>query len=139
MKKKLSVIDAEKCIGCQCCMFACSRRSGDGGLGKSSIFVRSAGGVSRGFSVIVCRACIDPPCARVCPVNALTVKSAGGVVLKPSSCIGCGLCQEACVLKAVFWDKDNNKPMICIHCGICAQFCPHEVLGLTEIKEVKDE
>ncbi|RLF10989.1 MAG: [Fe-S]-binding protein, partial [Thermoprotei archaeon] len=55
-------------------MFACTRRLGYAGLGKSAIKIRSAGGVERGFVVIVCRACPDPPCAKVCPVDAITLR-----------------------------------------------------------------
>jgi len=32
---------------------------------------RCVGGMERGFTVVVCRACNDPPCAKVCPTGAL--------------------------------------------------------------------
>ncbi|MEM3561590.1 MAG: 4Fe-4S binding protein, partial [Nitrososphaerota archaeon] len=95
---RLSVIDIDKCVGCGLCMFACSRRFWEGGLDKSHIWVRSIGGVENGFRVIVCRACSDPPCAKVCPTDALKVREDGGVILIPSKCIGCGNCKDACVL-----------------------------------------
>ena len=77
---RLAVTDAQLCVGCQCCMFACSRRQGIAGLGQSCIQARSAGGMSRGFQVVVCRACPDPPCARACPEGALEPRPGGGVV-----------------------------------------------------------
>ncbi|MBW2545582.1 MAG: 4Fe-4S binding protein, partial [Deltaproteobacteria bacterium] len=80
---RLAVLDTEKCIGCQSCMFACSRRQGDAGLSQSCIGVRSIGGMERGFTVIVCKACYDPPCARVCPTQALTPRKGGGVRIDP--------------------------------------------------------
>lgn len=126
---RLAVIDPERCVGCQCCMFACARKE-EPGLAKASIGVRSVGGMERGFTVVVCRACEDPPCARVCPVDALAVRDAGGVLLDEDRCIGCGHCREACVIGAVFWDVEINKPMICMHCGICAKYCPYGVLVL---------
>ncbi|MEM1898484.1 MAG: hypothetical protein QXD36_05280, partial [Sulfolobales archaeon] len=79
--KRLVVIDVNKCVGCQLCMLACSRRFGVVGHSKSAIWVRSAGGFERGFTLVVCRACRDPPCARVCPTKALKLREGGGVIL----------------------------------------------------------
>ena len=131
--KRLVVLDVNKCVGCGLCMLACSRRFGYAGYNKSAIWVRSAGGFERGFTVIVCRACKDPPCARVCPVNALTPRQGGGVILNPAKCIGCGTCVKACDIGAVLWDPQWNKPSICTHCGYCVDFCPHNVLALEEV------
>ena len=127
---RLAVVDTERCVGCQQCMFACVRRQGEAGLAKTCIHVRSVGGMERGFVVVVCRACKNAPCAKVCPTNALIPEKGGGVRLDSEKCIGCGLCQEVCPIGAVFWDEETNKPMICIHCGYCAKFCPHGVLEL---------
>jgi anaerobic carbon-monoxide dehydrogenase iron sulfur subunit len=129
---KLSVIDANLCVGCQSCMFACSRRNGHAGLSNACIGVKSAGGISRGFSIIVCRSCENPPCARACPVGALKVQEKGGVRLDASKCIGCAMCKEACIIGAVFWNEEKNKPVICVQCGICADFCPYQVLKLNK-------
>ncbi len=133
MAKRLAVLDKERCVGCQSCMFACARRPGAGGLGGTSIWVRSAGGIRKGFVVIVCRACPDPPCARVCPTDALLLRPGGGVRLKPELCIGCRNCAEACSYGAVLWDGEQNKPEICVYCGYCAGYCPYDVLGLEEL------
>lgn len=132
MAKKISIKDIERCIGCQLCMFACTRRFGDAGLGKSAIRVRSVGGIERGFTVIVCRACEDPPCAKVCPTGALIPRKGGGVLLNSSKCIGCQLCVDACLIGAIFWDDDTNKPIVCTQCGYCVDFCKYGVLEIEE-------
>ncbi len=115
-------------------MFACARRYPSGGLAKSAIHVRSVGGFEKGFTVIVCRACPNPPCANVCPTGALTPRKGGGVILNPAKCIGCGMCREACPFGAIQWDTDQNKPVICVHCGYCTNYCPHGVLELEEVR-----
>ena len=130
MGRRLAVVDSDLCVGCQSCMFACARRSGDGGLADSRILVRSDGGIERGFVVIVCRACPDPQCMKVCPAEALIPREGGGVKLQSERCLGCRLCVDACPLGAAFWDDQKNKPAICVHCGYCAKYCPHGVLAM---------
>ena len=34
---RLAVLETERCVGCQSCTFACSRRQGEAGLTKSCI------------------------------------------------------------------------------------------------------
>jgi carbon-monoxide dehydrogenase iron sulfur subunit len=131
--KRLSVMDVDSCVGCQCCMFACARRLGQGGLQDAVIGIRSAGGVRRGFLVVVCRACPSPPCARVCPTDSLVARPGGGVHLQPDLCIGCGNCVEACPFRAIFWDAQQNKPRVCVYCGYCARYCPYDVLALEDV------
>ncbi len=134
---KLTLVDTDLCVGCQCCMFACARRFGDAGLGRSAVRIRSAGGMERGFVVIACRACTDPPCMKVCPTRALSLRTGGGVILEQAKCIGCRSCVDACTIAAVFWDESTNKPIICVHCGYCTGFCHYGVikLGPSEVWE----
>ncbi|MCD6312239.1 MAG: 4Fe-4S binding protein [Thaumarchaeota archaeon] len=115
-------------------MFACSNRLGFTGLEKSAIRVISSGGVERGFTVVVCRACSDPPCARACPEDALIPRPGGGIFLKSERCVGCGHCVEACDIGAIRIDEELQKPIVCVYCGYCAQFCPHKVIALEEVE-----
>jgi len=111
-------------------MFACARRFGEAGLERSAISIRSAGGVERGFIVVVCRGCSNPPCMKVCPTDALKARACGGVILDQKNCIGCGNCVDACTLGAIFWDDEKNKPLICVHCGMCVEHCAYDVLKI---------
>ena len=109
-------------------MFACTRRLGYIGFEEACIHVRSVGGMERGFVVVVCKACKDPPCAKVCPTGAMSPREEGGVILDEQKCIGCGMCREACIIGAIQWNNDRNKPTVCSYCGYCTDFCPHGVL-----------
>lgn len=136
MAKRVLIVDSERCVGCQLCMYACARRWGEGGIAKSMIYIRSLGGIERGFAVIICRACEDPPCARVCPVDAISRREGGGVSIDPHKCIGCGLCVETCPFGAIIWDEESNKARVCNYCGYCVRYCPHSVLKFVEAEEV---
>lgn len=128
MIKRISVVDNEKCIGCMCCMLACNRRFLEAGYSKSAILVKSMEVFERGFKIIVCRACEDPPCYHACPVKALKKREVGGVILDRDKCIGCKLCIDACPIGAIFWDEDVNKPIICTYCGYCTKYCHYNVI-----------
>jgi Fe-S-cluster-containing dehydrogenase component len=133
--KYIRVIDLDKCVGCQICMFACSRRFGDAGMSHTAILVHSSGDFERGFVISVCQSCDDPPCMHVCPTEALTPREGGGIHFDEKKCIGCQNCVRACIIEAIFWDPSRNKPIPCVYCGLCAKACPHDVLKLME-KEV---
>ncbi len=131
---RVAVKDSNRCVGCQSCMFACARRHGEIGVVNSRIRIKSAGGMENGFEVIICRACENPVCAEVCPTGALEKRVINGrvrgVIFHPEKCIGCKMCQQACIIGAVFWSEHENKPLICEHCGYCVAFCPHGVLEI---------
>lgn len=139
MPKRLFVLDADHCVGCQLCVFACARRPGVGGLSGTGIWVRSAGGIRKGFVVVACRACADPSCARVCPVDALEIRPEGGVRLHPELCIGCRNCVGACPFGAAIWDSAHEKPTICTGCGYCVEYCAYDVLKLKELSTQQEE
>jgi Fe-S-cluster-containing dehydrogenase component len=136
MVKRVSVVDVDLCVGCMMCVFACTRRFGEGGVSKSAIRVASIGGIERGFTVIVCRACSDPPCAASCPTDALKPRKGGGIVFDPAKCVGCGNCVRACPYGALMWDEESSKPIVCTYCGYCVNYCPYGVIKLEEVKEV---
>ncbi len=137
MAKRLSVIDVDRCVGCQLCIYACARREGHGGTEGARIDVRSAGGMRRGFIVIVCRACDDPPCARACPTGALVRRDGGGVRFDAALCTACAACSVACPLGAIQIDG-GGRPLVCVYCGTCARYCPRDVLALEEIERSPD-
>ena len=133
MAKVLKANDMNKCIGCLTCMLICSGvNHRDFSLQKSSISIRTSGGLSGRFISVICQACHNPQCAEVCPSDALTPRKGGGVLLDPKKCIGCRRCVEACIVGAIEFDETGQKPIVCRHCGVCTRYCPHGCLSMKE-------
>ncbi|MGQ9371038.1 4Fe-4S dicluster domain-containing protein [Azospirillum sp. ST 5-10] len=53
-----------------------------------------------GTAPVLCHHCEDAPCARVCPVDAIT-HAGGAIVLDEKTCIGCKMCALACPFGAI--------------------------------------
>ena len=125
----------ERCIGCNVCALVCSAyQYHSHSFTKSAIRIRTQGGLEGQFIIDACIGCKDPPCAAVCPTGALTKREGGGVTLKEDLCIGCQQCVKACVVNAIWFDKEENLPIVCKQCGICALYCPHDCITFEEVE-----
>jgi len=72
---------------------------------------------------VVCHQCTQPPCARPCPVAAIS-RDGGIVRIDYERCIGCGLCAAECPFGAIV--QLESKVIKCELCGgepRCIRFC----------------
>ena len=94
------VIDLAKCVGCHACTVACvAENKLPPGVVYRPVTEEEIGtypNVRRRFVPRPCLQCQNPPCVKVCPVQA-TYKDAQGVtVMDYDRCIGCRYCLVAC-------------------------------------------
>ena len=137
--KQLTTPRINRCIGCHSCSLACARLvhkmiSWD----TAGIRIRSAGGLTTGFTASHCLACSPAPCAEACPTEAFSQRPGGGVIVKKKLCINCGKCVQVCPIDAIF-QNNSGEVFVCIHCGQCVEFCPHNCLELTELNNISRE
>lgn len=92
------VIDLNKCIGCQYCMFACQAVNDvpDDEMRWNIGFPESTVNGVDFFMTRPCLHCQEAPCTKVCPVGATWVREDGIVAMDYARCIGCRYCEVAC-------------------------------------------
>ncbi len=104
------VIDLDKCSGCRACETACAAENNIPIIGEAQtamgrgmswmkVLTQVSGTFPKTRTEFVprpCMQCDNPPCTKVCPVNA-THKAEDGIVAQIyARCIGCRYCANAC-------------------------------------------
>ncbi|MCP4360358.1 MAG: polysulfide reductase NrfD [Chloroflexi bacterium] len=135
------VIDNRKCIGCHACSTACKSEN-EVPLGVYRTWVKyvEAGqypNSRRHFQVTRCNHCANPPCARICPTQAMYQRADGIVEFDNSVCIGCKACMQACPYDAIHIDPNTNTAAKCHYCAhrtdiglepACVVVCPEHAI-----------
>ncbi|MBI3991559.1 MAG: 4Fe-4S dicluster domain-containing protein [Candidatus Omnitrophica bacterium] len=126
------VIDLDKCTGCQACVVACKQENNvpyvgpdESARGRTISWMKLVPfiegeypHVKARFMPRPCMHCDNPPCVKVCPVQA-TYKNQDGVVgqIYPR-CIGCRYCTTACPYTLRYfnwytpaWDEEMKQSL----------------------------
>jgi Fe-S-cluster-containing dehydrogenase component len=126
-------LDLSRCIGCRRCVYACVKENNQSRVKPQLQWIRvirlKKGSLINlenaehyynpetvpepGFMYmpVQCQQCENPPCVRVCPVNATWKEPDGIVVVDYNWCIGCRYCIAACPYKGrVFNWAEPNLP-----------------------------
>lgn len=122
-------IDLDLCTACQACVVACKVENnipptgaGDSELGRSISWIRLSPMESHGHDgdtwhqlvPVPCMHCGNPPCVKVCPVQATKSDAEGLVAQVYPRCIGCRYCTTACpyTVRAFNWRSHSwPEPM----------------------------
>ncbi len=118
------VIDLNMCIRCRTCMVACKVQNKVPPFEQNRVEhyrirpVEWEEGkypkVKRIFIPVLCMQCDNPACQSVCPVNAISKRKDGLVVIDKNRCIACGSCTKACPYGVPYLLQKSDK------CDYCA-------------------
>jgi molybdopterin-containing oxidoreductase family iron-sulfur binding subunit len=153
------VIDLGRCTGCRACEVACKAENNvpiaddqvtrEGrAISWMQVLVEPVHGTNSGAVRYIprpCMHCDNPPCTKVCPVNA-TQKAPDGIVGQIyARCIGCRYCANACpyTIKFVNWFepewpaemRSGHNPDVSLRSnGVVEKctFCHHRLLRARE-------
>jgi len=115
------IFDRDLCVGCHACEIACKQEY-DIPVGPRWMQVIPRGPDEVGgklvltFQNIRCMHCGKPPCINACPVDAITKRGDGIVLINPDLCIACKACIEACPFAAPQFNLEKNVVEKCTLC-----------------------
>lgn len=166
------LVDIDKCIGCRACEVACQDWNGRRAVKTAFsptftephdlnanawkiVFYYEGQAAKRLGSLSLsqvsvapvpyqCMHCADPPCARACPVGAISVTREGAVVIDQNLCIGCGYCQAACPYDVPRQGSDGKyyKCTLCVdriqsgRAPACVEVCPTNVFTFGPLEQI---
>ena len=151
--------DQSRCIGCSTCSVACKdwHNIDAGPVNWRQVKLIERGRFPNLFIAYLsysCNHCENPPCVRVCPVNAITKRDKDGIVIVDrKKCLGTNNCELHC-LKACPWDcpqfgsEENAKMQKCNFCverlehkqqPVCVEACPMYALDWGPMKELNQK
>jgi molybdopterin-containing oxidoreductase family iron-sulfur binding subunit len=113
-RRWIMVIDLAKCDGCGKCISACSKMHF---VPKDRQWIKvlrmqDSEKSAPYFFPQPCYHCDNPPCTKVCPVDATFKRSDGVVLIDNERCIGCRFCMAACPYgaRSFNWSMASDPP-----------------------------
>ena len=138
MPRWAMVIDLDKCVACQGCSIACRHENNtpvvspeQAALGRAirwnDVFPTPLNEPADGageyphvkprYMTRPCMQCSNPPCTKVCPVQATYKDEEGLVRVNYNRCIGCRFCTIACPYGVRYfnWERPSWTPEMAQH------------------------
>jgi len=154
------VIDLNRCVRCRTCYVACKKehnilaypRDGEHPYECYRLrYVEWEWGkypvVKRAFIPVQCMQCDDPICIRFCPLDAITQRSDGIIIIDKERCNGCGVCAAVCPYGALYINPEG-KADGCDFCAdrldaglppICIEMCLGGARGFGDLDDPESE
>jgi molybdopterin-containing oxidoreductase family iron-sulfur binding subunit len=110
-KKFVMVIDLARCKNLLKCQSACNHMHGvHSGLNWLKVYpMDESEHTAPYWQPTTCMHCDEPPCVKVCPVDATFKRQDGIVLIDNDRCIGCRFCMAACPysIRVFNWEKPD--------------------------------
>lgn len=157
------LIDLDKCVGCQACVVACKAehdlppRLGETAtveklpqwmkvyaIGPTGTFPN----LHAHYLPVFCNHCLDAPCIKACPMEAIYRRDDGIVLVDKDRCTGCQQCAWACPFGALSLNENEGvveKCDMCVHlvdAGLepsCVKHCPTEAMTFGDLNDPNSE
>jgi Fe-S-cluster-containing dehydrogenase component len=104
------IVDLNRCTGCMTCALACKEEN----LTRPSVWWNKIFEVENPsmdhitYLRHACMHCENPPCMASCPVNAISQRPDGIVLIDQKTCTGCGKCLKACPYGVISMNPEKN-------------------------------
>ena len=127
-------VDLSKCTGCRRCETACAFFH-TGRINQRLARIKVLNLYETGIDgPVACIQCKERFCM-CCPVDALTLGSLGQVIVSPTVCTLCGVCEKACPIGAI--ELFDGFVYVCDLCGgrtKCVEACTEGAITFTAEK-----
>lgn len=121
-------LDPARCSGCSRCEVNCSFfHSGKVGRSGARIKVVKVEEVGLDYPV-VCQHCRERYCTQ-CPEKSIEIGTLGQVIVSPTLCTACGICETICPIGAI--ELFEDVPYVCDLCGgdpSCVEACTMDAI-----------
>ncbi len=130
-KKFVMVIDLSRCKNLKKCQSACNHAHHvEDAQNWIKVYpMKDAELTASYWQPTTCMHCDEPPCVKVCPVDATFKRQDGIVLIDSDRCIGCRFCMAACPYSTrVFnWEEPEMEPEIAAQPYSCESSVPQKI------------
>ena len=144
------MVNTEDCVGCNACEVACKQEHNlPVGPRWIRVFPDSPreieGRLQLRYVVTNCMHCSHPLCRDACPVDAITKREDGIVLIDKELCTGCKDCIEACPLGVMQFNEAEGLAEKCDLCveridkgrePACVAACPSHCIYFGDISRI---